>query len=71
MWQQSLEKAIDKAISMKLLIMLISTWLFYIQKLNQDGWVTVVLSVTGMRLANELSGMYKDIRTAQVAKKGK
>lgn len=68
MFREYVEKAIDKAISMKLLVMLIATWLFYIEKLNQDGWVTVVLSVTGMRMANELGAMYKDIRVAKVGK---
>jgi hypothetical protein len=55
------------------MVIILSTWLFYIDKLNQDGWVTMVLSVTGMRVVNEVSAMYKDIRTSAPAlpKKGK
>lgn len=64
MWQTHIEKAIDKVISMKFFVLLLCTWLFYIDKLNQDGWVTVTLSVTGMRVVNEVASMYKDIRTA-------
>lgn len=58
-------KAIDSAISVKFFVMILSSVLFYIGKLTQDGWMTIVLSTTGMRLANELSSMYKDIRVSQ------
>ncbi len=58
-------KAVDKAVSMKVLVVVLSTWLFYIDKLNQDGWVTVVLGVTGMRMANEVAAMYKEVRMGE------
>lgn len=62
-----LYKAIDSAISVKFAVMLISSVLFYIGTLNQDGWVTIILSTTGMRLANELGAIYKDMRVGQAA----
>lgn len=60
-----MKELFGKIISVKFFVILVSTALFYVDKLNQDGWITVVLSVTGMRVINEVSAMYKDIRTAK------
>ena len=60
----------DKILSAKVWVLGISTWLFYIDKLTEDGWITVTLSITGMRVANEVMAMYKDIRVnTKVGKK--
>lgn len=58
-------KAAEKLVSMKVLVVILSTVLFYIGKLNQDGWINMVLMVTGIRAINEVAAMYKDIRIAQ------
>ncbi len=57
------QKLIDAVTSTKLWTLLIATWLFYIDTLNQDGWITVVLMTTGMRAVNEVATVYKEIRT--------
>ncbi len=63
-----LAKIFESLTSVKFFLICLSTWLFYIDKLSESGWLMLILSVTGMRVANELSAIYKDVRIAQIAK---
>lgn len=60
-----LGKVLNSIISVKFMVICLATWLFYIDKLNQDGWVLMVLSTTGLRLVNEVAAVYKDIRVGE------
>ena len=57
--------------SLKFQLVYISTLLFFFDKLSENGWLTAVLSVTGMRVINEVSGMVKDVNISNVLKKPK
>lgn len=65
-----LKKVLDTAVSVKFLVLVTSTWLFYVGKLTQDGWVTMMLTTTGIRAVNEVAAMYRDLRTSVPVKKG-
>lgn len=65
---QAIAKLFESLTSVKFFLICLSTWLFYIDKLSESGWLMLILSVTGMRVANELSAVYKDVRIAQIEK---
>lgn len=55
---QALSKIFESLTSVKFFLICLSTWLFYLGKLTESGWLMVVLSVTGMRVANQLAAIY-------------
>lgn len=52
-------KALDTLISHKLLVTIISTVLVVKQVIDQNTWMMVTLSLSGMRTANELLALHK------------
>lgn len=58
-------KLLTTLFSVKFHILAAACTFLYIGKLDQTNWVTVVLTVAGFRTLNEVSGMYKSIKTAQ------
>jgi uncharacterized membrane protein len=44
-------------------LVMISTVLFYLDKMSEVGWITFVLSVTGFRLASEIVDMVKEVKS--------
>jgi len=66
-----LDKIFASVVSVKFFVIVISTVLFCIGKLNQDGWVSMVLTTTGMRVVNEVAAMYAEVRKSESGKKAK
>ncbi len=52
-------KAADSVISVKFLLLAVSTLLFYKGILDQNGWLMITLSVSGMRTLNEVAAIVK------------
>lgn len=57
--KQAIAKIFESLTSVKFFLICLSTWLFYLGKLTEAGWLMVVLSVTGMRVANQLAAIYQ------------
>lgn len=64
----AISKVFQSLTSVKFFLIILSTWLFYIDKLSESGWLMMVLSVTGLRVMNEMATAYKDIQVAKNAK---
>lgn len=58
-------KLLSVLFSVKFQILIAACAFLYVGKLDQANWVTVVLTVAGFRTINEVSGMYKSVKTAQ------
>lgn len=58
-------KVLNTLFSVKFQILVTSCVFLYVGKLDQANWVTVVLTVAGFRTINEVSGIYKSVKSAQ------
>ncbi len=68
MIKDSFAKLLASLTSVKFWVLTTATWLFYIDRLSEEGWITVVLMATGMRAVNEVAAVYKEIRAADKPK---
>lgn len=60
-------KCLNEFASMKYQLIFTATGLFYAGKLSESGWITFVLSMTGIRVINEVSSMVSDVQKAKDA----
>lgn len=58
-------KLMSTLFSVKFQILVVASAFLYVEKLDQANWVTVVLTVAGFRTINDVSGIYKSVKTAQ------
>lgn len=54
---------LEGLVDLKHQLVVISTVLFYFDKMTEVGWITFVLSVTGFRLASEVMEAVKEVRS--------
>ncbi len=62
---------LDKIISVKFFIIVLSTVLFYIGKLDESGWIMMVLTTTGIRAVNDMAVLYASTKAPAKAEEPK
>lgn len=61
-FKEAFGQFLASVVDLKHQLILISTVLFYLDKMTEVGWITFVLSVTGFRLATEVMDAVKTVK---------
>lgn len=64
--QAFLDRLVANVTSIKFFVILVSCYFFNKGTLNQEGWIFVILTTTGIRAFNEGVSMYVQMKTGQV-----
>lgn len=62
---QYLHKFLNAVVSVKFFVIMLSTAMFVMDKLSENGWIMMVLTTTGLRLFNEMGAIVKDVQMAK------
>lgn len=60
--KEAFSQFLSGLVDLKHQLVMISTVLFYLDKMTEVGWITFVLSVTGFRLASEVMDAVKEVK---------
>lgn len=55
-------KLMAMAVSLKFYSFVAATWLFALGTLSESGWITVILTIVGMKEGGKLMSTYRDIK---------
>lgn len=64
-----LQTILNKIISVKFFVIILSTVLFYFGKLDQSGWIMMTLTTTGIRAVNDMAALYASTKTLKTEDK--